>query len=337
MQNAIDEEALKKIFFISERVIVFDGIEDVFQHILKTTVQLTRAEAATIRIFDIKTGTLKIVGSVALSDKFLSQPPLNFGEGVEGRIVKDGKPFSTVDIAKIDDSTHKELIKSEGMHALLCIPLKTKEAVIGCITVYRKTKEVFTDTDLLLLNIFAAQAVEAIEKTRLIEDLKVQATVDSLTGIFNRSFLIKRLEEEIKRTERHGHKLSLVFIDIDGFKNFNDSHGHLLGDKLLADFANILKLNCRKNDIIGRYGGEEFVIGTPEIDKKGAYAVAVKLKNMVSSHKFLGSEGEITNITFSAGIASKTKKGETLEDILHLADGAMYRAKKNGKNRVEMS
>ncbi|MFQ5900780.1 MAG: diguanylate cyclase [Thermodesulfobacteriota bacterium] len=336
MERKLEEDILRRIFFISEKVIVFDGIEDVFQHVLNTAVQLTKAEAATIRIFDIDTGMIKIVGGSGLSNGFLSQQPLKFGEGIVGKVIKEGTPFSTSDVKKVDYYVHKELAELEGVRALLCVPLRAKDATTGCITVYRKTKEGFTDVDVLLLNIFATQAVEAIEKTKLIEALKIQATIDALTNIYNRGSLMKRLEEEIERAGRHGNAFSILFIDIDEFKGFNDRHGHLLGDKLLADFAGLLKQNCRKNDIVGRYGGEEFVIATPEIDKEGAYALAMKLKNVINAHKFLGSEGDVTGISFSAGIASIPQDGDVLGDLLQRADDAMYRAKRNGKNRVEM-
>ena len=332
----LSNDVLKKIFFISERVIAFDDMGDVFQHILKTAMNITKASAATMRIFDVDSGLLKIVSSRAISNAFLSQPPLKYGEGILGNVIKQGQYFATSDVTKVNHCVYKELADLEGIKALLSVPLRTQEASIGCITVYRKEEVSFKSSDRLLLEIFAAQAVEAIEKTKLVEELKKQATMDSLTHIYNRAFLEKRIEEEISRAKRHTHILTLIFIDIDGFKNFNDKHGHLLGDKLLADFASLLKKNCRKNDIFGRYGGEEFIIATPEIDKKTAYALTVKLKGLVNSHKFLGKEGGVAGISFSAGIASKPQDGDNLKDLLHRADEAMYRAKKKGKNRVEL-
>lgn len=330
------DNLLRKIHFIMERVIVFDGIDEVLEHVVKTAVSLARAEAATLRVFNIVTGKLEIKSGFGLSKRFLTQPPLNLGEGIVGKVVLHGKPFMTTNVSKERHCVYKELAELEGIKALLSVPLKTSSKTIGCITVYRKTDEAYADTDLLLLNIFAAQAVEAVEKTKLLEDLKNQATFDQLTNVYNKTSLIRRLEEEIKRASRHNHPLSILFVDIDDFKEFNDTHGHLLGDKLLADFVSLQKALLRKNDIIGRYGGEEFIIATPENDKKKTLALANKLLDAVNHHGFLGKKKDAVGISFSAGISSFPEDGKTALEIINKADQALYRAKREGKNRIKV-
>lgn len=334
--ESVSEDVLNKIHYVMERVIVFDGIDDVLLHIVRTAVSLTRSEAATLRVFDTSTGNLDIKAGFGLSAGFLRQPSLKLGEGIVGKVVLSGEMFMAPDVSKDPTCVNKELAKLEGIKSVLSIPLKTKESTIGCLTVYRKTDEVFSQTEVLLLSIFAAQSVEAMEKTRHIEELRKQATFDYLTKVYNRSFLIKRLEEEFQRAVRHNLKFTTIFVDIDNFKAFNDTYGHLLGDKLLVDFSAILKQTLRKNDIIGRFGGEEFLIVTPETDKKGGMALAEKLLDAVHEHKFMGSKGEIAGISFSAGIASFPDDGKTLEDIIEKADVAMYMAKKEGKNRINI-
>ncbi|MCG2813074.1 MAG: GAF domain-containing protein, partial [Thermodesulfovibrionales bacterium] len=107
----INEDILNRIFFITERIVAFDGLADVFEHIVKTAVQLTRAEAATIRVFDIDSGKLEIVKGWGLSNGFLSQPPIALGEGITGMVVLEEKPFSTVNVTKVGRCVHKELAK----------------------------------------------------------------------------------------------------------------------------------------------------------------------------------------------------------------------------------
>lgn len=329
-------DILNKIHYVMERVIVFDGIDEVLQHIVRTAVSLTRSEAATLRVFDIDTGHIGIKAGFGLSNGFLKQPTLKLGEGIVGKVVQSGEMFMTADVTKDPSCVHKELAELEGIKSVLSMPLKTREATVGCLTVYRKTAEPFTETEVLLLSIFAAQSVEAMEKTHHIEELRRQASFDYLTKIYNRSFLIKRLEEEFQRASRHNLTFTTIFVDIDNFKAFNDTYGHLLGDKLLVDFSNILRQSLRKNDIFGRYGGEEFIIVTPETDKKGGLALAEKLLDAVHEHRFMGSKGEIAGISFSAGVASFPDDGKTLEDIIEKADVAMYMAKKEGKNRINI-
>ncbi|MDI6890344.1 MAG: sensor domain-containing diguanylate cyclase [Thermodesulfovibrionales bacterium] len=308
-------------------------MDDVFEYILRTSVMLTRAEAATIRVFDINTGKLKIVKGFGVSSGFLSQPPIRLGEGITGRVVLEGKPFSTDDVMKVPYCVHKELARLEGIRAIMSVPLKTREDTIGCITVYRKKAESFAEHDLLLLSIFASEVVEAVEKTRLIEELKKQATFDLLTGVYNKNTLIRELDSKMRLALRHGYDTSIIFIDIDNFKNFNDTYGHLLGDKLLCDLVRVLKLHCRKTDVIGRFGGEEFVVIAPHTDKNEALIFANKLREIVCHHKFAGKDNDV-DITISAGVSSIPEDGLDVTDILKKADDAMYRSKLEGKNRV---
>ena len=332
----LKDNNLLKIYYLMERVVVFEDIDEVLQHIIKTAISLTRADASTIRLFNIKTGKLEIKTGWGLSNGFLKQPPLSLGEGIVGRVVLSGEPFMTTDVMKVKRCVHKELAQMEGIKALLSVPLKTRETTIGCITVYRKMEGAFTDTEALFLNILAAQSVEAIEKTHLIEDLQRQATFDYLTMIYNRGAIMRRFREEIARASRQNLILSVVFIDIDDFKGFNDTHGHLMGDKLLADFADILKRLLRKSDIIGRYGGEEFIIITPGNDKKGGKVLAEKLLETIHCKGFMGKEGDVVGLSFSAGISSFPEDGKSPEELIERADKAMYMAKKEGKKKINV-
>ncbi|MCL0034187.1 diguanylate cyclase [Thermodesulfovibrionales bacterium] len=250
-----------------------------------------------------------------------------------GKVVLDGKPFLTSNVLEVGHCVHKELAMLEGIRAVMSIPLKTKKSAFGCITVYKKTPDPFTEHDILVSSIFASQIAEVIEKMYFIEELKIQATFDSLTGVYNKNALIKELNSEIKLTLRHGHETSIIFIDIDNFKAFNDTHGHLLGDKLLADFAGLLRQHCRKTDMIGRFGGEEFVAVALHTDKAGALSLADKMREAVSSHKFTGKDEHVC-ITFSAGISSVPEDGTEATEVLEKADDAMYQSKRNGKNCV---
>ncbi len=326
---------LDKIHFIMERIVVFDGINDVLDHIVRNAVALTRAESSTLRIFNVKTGKLHIKASHGASTGYLNQTPLKLGEGILGKVVLDGEAFITNDVSEERHCLYKELAKKEGINSIISVPLKTVATTIGCLTVYRTTKDKFTDSELLILNILASQSTEAIEKTKLLEDLKKQATYDLLTEIYNRNYIMKRLEEETKRATRHKLIYSIIFLDIDNFKNFNDEHGHLYGDKLLVDMVALINSNLRKNDIIGRYGGEEFIILAPETDKKGGLTLVKKILESVNDYSFTGKGGNVENVSFSAGVAAYPADGKTAEELISKSDEAMYTAKKNGKNRVE--
>lgn len=332
--RSVNQDILSRIFLISERLIVLDGLTDVFEHIVKTAVTLVRAEAATIRVFDFEQGKLEIVKGYGLSQGFLSQPPIRVGEGITGRVVLTGEPFIAEDVRTTDHCANKEFAKLEGIRSVMSIPMRTQDRCVGCITVYRKEKESFSPNDLLILNIFGMQAAEAIEKTNLLNELKQQATYDHLTKIYNRHTLMTAIEKNMSISLRHEVQSSIIFIDIDNFKQFNDTHGHLLGDKLLRDIGQIMKKNIRQGDSVGRFGGEEFVVLAPHTGKKQAVTLARKLLDAVSNHIFIGKDNAKVTVTFSAGVATFSEDGNTSDSVLKKADEAMYQSKASGKNRV---
>ena len=333
----LKSDVLDRIFMITERVIVFDGLDDVFEHIVKTAVQLTNAEAATIRIFDIESGLLKIVKGYGVTDGFLSQPSIRVGEGLIGIAVQTGKPFSTTDVNNEAECKNAELAHIEKIKSLMCVPMKTRENTIGCITVYRKDNAAFEDHDLMLLSIFASEAVEAVEKAKLISELKKQATYDSLTGVYNKKSIIEKLKVEIDRSKRHSHSLALLFIDLDGFKEFNDDHGHLMGDKLIHDFTAVLSEQSRKIDILGRFGGDEFIIIAPQSDIAGVRVLAEKLRKAVSAHDFISSKlDQKHHTTCSIGVALFPDHSDTLEGLLEKSDKALFESKNKGRNCVSL-
>ena len=334
----MEDQALDRIFMITERLIVFEGLDDVFEHIVKTAVAVTHAEAATIRIFDIETGNLKIVKGYGVTEGFLSQPPIRVGEGITGRVVQTGKPFFTPNLSVETNCVNTELAELEGIKSVISVPMKNSDSSIGCITVYRKTTESFDSHEMLLLSIFSAEAVQAVEKARLLNELKQQATFDPLTGLFNKRTFMAKLATEMERSQRHQYDLAVMFIDLDNFKKYNDLHGHLMGDKLIHDFTNILKQHCRKIDIIGRFGGDEFVIIAPQTNHEGALFLGNKLRQETKEQNFLTSEVDQTfSTTCSIGVAiHKPSDNLQAEALLELADKALYNSKNQGRDHVSV-
>ena len=160
--------------------------------------------------------------------------------------------------------------------------------------------------------------------------LKEASRTDPLTGLMNRRRLFERLEEELVRAKRYNEPLSVAMVDIDHFKNVNDSYGHQTGDRVLKAIANQLFTNARDVDSVGRYGGEEFLILMPKTDKTGAVVYAERLRAAIES---LPIEGLESYVTVSIGVTSYSK--ETLLELVDKADKNLYLAKDNGRNRVE--
>lgn len=174
------------------------------------------------------------------------------------------------------------------------------------------------------------------EKKLLIEKLEHLSRTDGLTGLLNRRALMERLENEIRRTQRYSRTLSLILCDIDQFKEVNDSYGHSVGDEVLRRTARTLSDSLRKADVIGRYGGDEFMIILPETSVHHAAALGRKLCRTVSAASQKADSGEPIRITLSFGVASFWGADVTMENIIKMADDALYSSKRQGRNRVSV-
>ncbi len=200
---------------------------------------------------------------------------------------------------------------------------RLKETIRKTQRELRKTKEELTKN---------AKLVEHLKEE--LDKYKEMAIIDELTGIFNRRGILDLLKREVARSERFNLPLSIAMVDVDDFKRINDTFGHVTGDKVLKAVALIMKSAIRRIDMLGRYGGEEFLIIFPNTPKDNARVAAEKLRKEVESHKFKYRDQEF-RVTISLGVAEYTY-GDSVEVLISKADEALYKAKRAGKNRVEI-
>lgn len=176
---------------------------------------------------------------------------------------------------------------------------------------------------------------DVTEKLQLdMEKIRELSVTDELTGIYNYRYFYTNLEKEINRIKRYSQSLSLTIIDIDYFKRYNDTYGHLVGDLILKEIAQLFKKNSRTVDILARYGGEEFVFILPSTSEVQASMFAERLRRQMEEHRF-ASEGipQECKVTISVGVA-EFKDGDTVEQLINKSDHALYRAKESGRNKV---
>ena len=201
------------------------------------------------------------------------------------------------------------------------------------ILAYNITERKLLENELKNTNKALEAKIDEVEFLK--ERLQEQAIRDPLTGVYNRRFLAEILEKEISKAEREHLPVSVVMMDVDHFKNFNDTYGHKCGDIVLIDLAKYLTDNSRQSDVVCRYGGEEFIILMPGASLQDAYERAEAWRQGYTS-KVIEYEGKLLTTSFSAGVASFPIHGETGEAILHNADHALYQSKSNGRNRVTL-
>lgn len=222
----------------------------------------------------------------------------------------------------------------EGENAL-AVPLKSNEDVIGVLAVFDKEARdgmgVFNAHDEALLTTLANQAATMYVRARYYD----LATVDGLTRLYVRRHLEQRLTEEIRKALRFNKKMSLIMIDIDHFKKFNDTYGHKTGDNVLKLVAQVLKQTVRAGvDLPARYGGEELTVVVPETDQEGALQLAERIREAVATTPLPGPNGETLHVTISLGVSTLPLHGRTKEELFEKADIALYQAKRNGRNQV---
>lgn len=175
-------------------------------------------------------------------------------------------------------------------------------------------------------------ARDVTDRKRAEESLKLQATTDALTGIANRRLFNSFLETEVRRAARHHLPLAVMIVDIDHFKQINDALGHQVGDDVLVELTRLVSEKIRAHDLFARWGGEEFVILSPNCDAENVRLLAEKLRAAVESHPF----SDVSRVTCSFGLTEYCT-GDSAEDFIGRADAGLYRAKKGGRNRVEVA
>jgi len=227
------------------------------------------------------------------------------------------------------------LLETVNKESALVVPLFVSNRVIGSMQLFGSSRTQFNQEDAQLLWVLSLVAENLLTREYANEGLLRFAFTDYLTGLKTRGYFEQQLDLEFKRAERRRQKFALLMIDIDHFKQLNDTFGHHTGDQVLRDVASILMKDMREVDTVARYGGEEFVMILPETTETGATYVAQRLRRAVEQTKFFaGSPQSIQHLTISIGIAVFDTDAQFKRDLIEFADAALYAAKHAGRNRI---
>jgi diguanylate cyclase (GGDEF)-like protein len=310
------------------------------QHRLETMADLTREivsyDHCLILLMEPggRRATIKVVRGIEDPDLHETSVPLS--DGLLSLIVKNrhellfSKLPGEADRAGIFAAASRIQIPAKSF---LGIPMIVEDRVIGLFVLLSRREDAFSGYEKHTLTIICNQAAQAISDAQLHAQVERMAVTDGLTGILNHRRFQERLAEEFLRIARHPDPISLLLIDIDHFKKFNDAYGHPVGDLILKKIAKVLTRLTRSADIVARYGGEEFVVALFKAESRQAERLAERIRKTIESTEFEAQE-QTLRVTVSVGAASCPQDAQTRETLIELADRALYHAKNTGRNRI---
>ena len=274
--------------------------------------------------------------AVGKASQALKDVRVKVGQGIAGWVAEHGEVVIVPDTSKdtrffgkVDEKTKMDT------RSIVAVPVKFRETCLGVIELINCVgPDGFDPRDLKLLEALSDFAAIALENARHVKRIHELTIKDDCTSLYNARHMGFILDTEIYRSQRYNYEFSIVFIDLDHFKQVNDTHGHLVGSRLLSEMGDALKTNCRLIDFAFRYGGDEFVILLPQTSKDNAINVARRLHKLIRETVWLTKEGLNIRVTPSVGLAAYPVDSKTKEGLLHLADEAMYLVKNTNRDSV---
>ncbi len=330
------EQQLDTFSDIGKALISSLDLKEVLAIVLEKVSELFNPKDWSLLLIDELNGDLKyeiVVGED--SEKIRDFRP-KLGEGIAGYVANHGVPLIVPDVKEDPRFAGEiETLYSFVTGPVVCVPLKTKGRTLGVIELYNvEDGHLQNSEDMHLLTTIADYTAIAIENAMLFKKVQNLTITDDLTLLHNARFFHSTLEYELKKAKRYANNLSMIFMDLDFFKEINDRYGHVYGSTLLKEVGELLKNSLRTVDIACRYGGDEFVILMPETSKKSAIFVAERLRVLIKKTRFLRNSGLDCRITASFGVGTFPEDATSKLMLLHVTDKAMYSIKNQSRNGV---
>jgi len=307
------------------------SIREVIQRLLQRVLVHLESEIASILLME-HDGKLRIRHAHGLPEEIVHETRVERGYGITGYVFETGKALLIEDVEK-DSRFQRQNHERYYTNSAISAPLQIHGTVMGVINVNnKKNHRTYSSEDLRLIEAIAGHAAVALRNAQLYEETLELAKRDSLTGLANHGHFWSTLEFEIDRARRYDREVSLVMVDIDLFKAYNDHYGHMAGDEALVEVARSIGGSSRNHDFAARYGGEEFAIILPETGKAGGVIVAEKLRKSIADRTFSNEKGG--KLTVSAGVSIFPHDAHSAASLVESADSRLYIAKDRGRNFV---
>ena len=310
-------------------------LDSILQTIMDKMAEYFRPDTWSLLMVDEEKEDLYFAIAVGTASEALKDVRLKVGEGIAGWVAKHGERLIVPDVMadprfakRIDEMTTWET------RSIICIPLRSKHRVLGVIQLVNVNMDGFGEPEMFFLQALCDYAAIAIENARAVEKIQELTITDDVTGLYNARHLYKVLEAEVYRSSRFNYEFTVIFIDLDHFKQVNDTHGHLVGSRLLAEIGYLIKAQLRLIDYAFRYGGDEFVVLLPQTSKDAALVVARRLRDSLRASMFCKDEGLNLNVRASIGVATYPHDAKNPQDIIRQADEMMYLVKNTTRDNI---
>jgi diguanylate cyclase (GGDEF)-like protein len=248
-------------------------------------------------------------------------------------VMNKGQEFVTADLRS------DARLRDTSVGAAIAFPLSCRGRRVGALMGLDRDASAreprLAPTMLRAVRVLLEPAAVALDNALLLKRAEALSVTDDLTHLYNSRYLNQVLRRETKRASRSGRPLSLLFIDLDGFKAINDTHGHLFGSRALVEAAAVIRGSARETDVVARFGGDEFALVLPDTGGDGAFAVGERIRVRIAGHKFLAVDGLDIRLTASVGVATLPDVAASADELVQAADKAMYQVKESGKNGIQ--
>jgi diguanylate cyclase (GGDEF)-like protein len=318
-------------------------LDEVLRTIMNKMAAFFGPERWSLMMVDETTNDLFYAIAIGESEHTLKGLRVPLGEGIAGWVAATGNALVVPDVALDPHWTnfsnhHPEL----NIQSIACLPVRANNRTLGVIQLLNSKLDLMSEFSISFLRIlcdYAAIAIQNARSMRLIQELSI---TDDCTGLFNSRHLYSLLDEQVLLAQRaeqthDRHQFSLLFVDLDRFKNINDTHGHLTGSQLLSEVGNVLKRYVGPENAAFRYGGDEFVVLLPGVGKDAAMATTMEVCQRLRDWRFLESKGLALNVSGSFGLATFPEDGNSVHAILRSADKMMYEVKNTTRNNVAVA
>lgn len=333
MKNLIN--ANKRLNAVYEMVKVINSkldMDKTFEAIIDAISRAVAISAGAIYLVD-ENGIAVLARAISGKDAgFVFKENYFKDEGLIGKSLSTAKTIVVKNLKK-DKNFSNETFSNNYCSAMV-VPIKSSDSVIGCIAIFHIEAGVFVEDAVKTIETIADQASIAITNAKRYYEVSKKSITDPLTKTYNRRYFNDKLKENILNSNENNVPVSLIMFDVDKFKQINDTYGHLVGDEVLKEIAVRIKNTVRTDDVVSRFGGEEFAVILPRLTAEQAYMIAERIRNEVSSKPIKTSKGDLY-ITISGGVADYPEKAESAEKLISHADRALYAGcKSKGRNRI---